>query len=68
MFAAKLKVEQLSARLRTVCSATERFLPFAEQFQEHWDLELELPLGLQDEPRRPGAKIGMARWCKPGTR
>src|SRR5260370_38953401 len=30
--------------------------------EEHWDLELELPLGLQDEPRRPGTKIGMARW------
>src|SRR5207253_637636 len=30
--------------------------------EEHWDLELELPLGLQDEIRRPGTKIGMARW------
>ena len=30
--------------------------------EEHWDLELELPLGLADEPRRPGTKIGMARW------
>jgi DNA polymerase-4 len=29
--------------------------------EEHWDLELELPLGLQDERRRPGTKIGMAR-------
>jgi len=29
--------------------------------EEHWDLELELPLGLHDEPRRPGSKIGMAR-------
>ena len=29
--------------------------------EEHWDLELELPLGLQDEPRRPGTKKGMAR-------
>ncbi|WP_407158539.1 DNA polymerase IV [Bradyrhizobium sp. STM 3557] len=29
--------------------------------EEHWDLALELPLGLQDEPRRPGTKIGMAR-------
>jgi hypothetical protein len=25
-------------------------------------LELELPLGLEDEPRRPGTKMGMARW------
>ena len=29
--------------------------------EERWDLELELPLGLQDERRRPGRKIGMAR-------
>jgi DNA polymerase IV len=31
--------------------------------EEHWDLELELPLGLEDEPRRPGTKTGMARWA-----
>nr|WP_246767907.1 DNA polymerase IV [Bradyrhizobium sp. CCBAU 53340] len=31
--------------------------------EEHWDLELELPLGLQDERCRPGTKIGMARWA-----
>jgi DNA polymerase-4 len=30
-------------------------------FEEHWDLELELPLGLQDERRRPGTTIGTAR-------
>src|SRR2546429_7081808 len=30
--------------------------------EEHWDLELGLPLGLQDESRRPGTKIGLARW------
>jgi DNA polymerase IV len=29
--------------------------------ETHWDLELELPLGLEDERRRPGSKIGMAR-------
>jgi DNA polymerase-4 len=29
--------------------------------EEHWDLELELPLGLVDERRRPGSKIGIAR-------
>ena len=27
-----------------------------------WDLQLELPLGLDDEKRRPGTKRGMARW------
>jgi DNA polymerase-4 len=31
--------------------------------EEHWDLELELPLGLADEARRPGTKKGMARWA-----
>jgi DNA polymerase IV len=31
--------------------------------EEHWDLELELPLGLQDEARRPGATGGLARWA-----
>ena len=31
--------------------------------EEHWDLELELPLGLEDEARRPGTKRGMARWA-----
>jgi DNA polymerase-4 len=27
-----------------------------------WDVQLELPLGLADEKRRPGTKQGMARW------
>ncbi|OKO84407.1 DNA polymerase IV [Bradyrhizobium sp. NAS80.1] len=31
--------------------------------EEHWDLELELPLGLEDEVRRPGSRQGMARWA-----
>jgi DNA polymerase-4 len=31
--------------------------------EEHWDLELELPLGLADEARRPGSRRGMARWA-----
>jgi DNA polymerase-4 len=31
--------------------------------EEHWDVELELPLGLTDEARRPGTKQGMARWA-----
>jgi DNA polymerase IV len=33
--------------------------------EEHWDVQLELPLGLKDESRRPGGtgtKKGMARW------
>src|SRR6266566_3744247 len=31
--------------------------------EDHWDLELELPLGLEDETRRPGTKLGIARWA-----
>lgn len=31
--------------------------------EARWDLALELPLGLQDQHRRPGTKIGMARWA-----
>jgi DNA polymerase IV len=31
--------------------------------EEHWDLELELPLRLADEARRPGSRRGMARWA-----
>ena len=30
--------------------------------EEHADLQAELPLGLDDEPRRPGTKSDMARW------
>ena len=29
--------------------------------EEHWDLALELPLGLDDEAYRPGSAIGVAR-------
>ena len=31
--------------------------------EEHWDVQLELPLGLKDEARRPGTKKGIARWA-----
>ncbi|WGR92667.1 DNA polymerase IV [Bradyrhizobium sp. ISRA443] len=31
--------------------------------EEHWDLELELPFGLADQARRPGSKLGLARWA-----
>jgi DNA polymerase-4 len=30
--------------------------------EENWDMQLELPLGLDEEERRPGTKRGMARW------
>jgi DNA polymerase-4 len=32
------------------------------QLEKHWDMQLEFPLGLPDEKRRPGSKKGMARW------
>jgi DNA polymerase-4 len=30
--------------------------------EKDWDVQLELPLGLEDEELRPGTKRGMARW------
>jgi DNA polymerase-4 len=30
--------------------------------EKNWDVQLELPLGLEEEERRPGTKRGMARW------
>src|SRR6185312_4126577 len=30
--------------------------------EEHADLQLEFPLGLEDERRRPGTRLGIARW------
>jgi DNA polymerase IV len=32
------------------------------QLEQHWDLQLELPLGLEHEERRPGSRRGMARF------
>jgi DNA polymerase-4 len=32
------------------------------QLERHWDVQLELPLGLEGEQRRPGSRTGMARW------
>ena len=32
------------------------------QLERNWDVQLELPLGLEDEKRRPGTKRGIARW------
>ncbi|HKU98885.1 MAG TPA: DNA polymerase IV [Vineibacter sp.] len=31
--------------------------------EEHAEIQLDLPLGLDDEPRRPGSKKGLARWA-----
>jgi DNA polymerase-4 len=30
--------------------------------EKHWKVQLELPLGLEDEKRRPGTERGTARW------
>jgi DNA polymerase IV len=30
--------------------------------EKDWQMQLELPLGLEDEKRRPGTEMGMARW------
>ena len=30
--------------------------------EEHADLQLEFPLGLEDERLRPGSRLGIARW------
>ncbi|HZO48005.1 MAG TPA: DNA polymerase IV, partial [Xanthobacteraceae bacterium] len=32
------------------------------QLEQRWDVQLELPLGLADDKRRPGTRRGMARW------
>ncbi len=32
------------------------------QLERHFDVQLELPFGLEDEKRRPGSRSGMARW------
>ena len=31
--------------------------------EDSWDLDLELPLALHDEARRPGTRLGLARWA-----
>jgi len=44
----------------------ERFISLLAISMSHlercWDLQLELPLGLGDERRRPGSRRGAARW------
>jgi DNA polymerase-4 len=44
----------------------ERFISLlgisVSHLERHWDVQLELPLGLDDEQRRPGTGRGMARW------
>jgi DNA polymerase IV len=46
--------------------AKERFISLlaisVSHLETRHDLQLELPLGLADERRRPGSKRGMARW------
>ena len=55
--------------LRTVlaqhpCEKTISLLAISvSNLEECPELQLELPLGLPDESRRPGSKRGMARWA-----
>ena len=45
------------------CEKTISLLAISvSHLEQHWELQLELPLGLEDEKRRPGTKRGMARW------
>jgi DNA polymerase-4 len=45
------------------CEKTISLLAISvSQLEEHWDVQLELPLGLADEKRRPGTRTGIARW------
>jgi DNA polymerase IV len=45
------------------CEKTISLLAISvSHLEEHWDVQLELPLGLADEKRRPGTKTGIARW------
>ena len=40
---------------------------FVSHLESHWDVQLELPLGLADEKRRPGTKREMALQTAPLT-
>jgi DNA polymerase IV len=45
------------------CEKTISLLAISvSHLEEHWDVQLELPLGLADEKRRPGTRTGIARW------
>src|SRR5262245_33829775 len=45
------------------CEKTISLLAISvSHLEEHWDVQLELPLGLGDEKRRPGTRTGIARW------
>jgi DNA polymerase-4 len=54
--------------VRTVLAdhPTERIITLlaiaVSHLEQHWDMQLELPLGLKDERRRPGSQPGIARW------
>jgi DNA polymerase-4 len=45
------------------CETTISLLAISvSHLETHWDVQLELPLGLADEKRRPGTRRGMARF------
>jgi len=46
------------------CEKTISLLAISvSHLEQHWDVQLELPLGLADEKSRPGARTGIARWA-----
>jgi DNA polymerase-4 len=45
------------------CEKTISLLAISvSHLEKHWEVQLEFPLGLADEKRRPGTKKGIARW------
>jgi len=45
------------------CEKTISLLAISvSHLEKYWNVQLELPLGLADEKRRPGTKKGIARW------
>ncbi|MPZ36716.1 MAG: DNA polymerase IV [Rhizobiales bacterium] len=60
------EVAEELVRLAFVDHPEERIISLlgisVSHLERHWDLQLELPLGLDDEKRRPGSKRGVARW------
>jgi DNA polymerase IV len=68
IFATAILAEIADELVRGVLSdhSNERFISLLAISVSHpersWDLQLELPLALPDERRRPGTRRGLARW------
>ena len=56
--------EELVRTVLAQCEKTISLLAISvSNLEERPEMQLELPLGLADESRRPGSKRGMARWA-----